>query len=83
MDFPNRMQYTSEITQENLFQLLPALTGSAATDVTGGMRSKVMQSLDLVKNIPGLEILIFSGLVDGNVSQALVGYNPGTLIYYK
>ena len=49
-------------------------------DVTGGMLSKVRTMLDLLVEVPGLEILIFSGLVPGNVSQVLSGSEIGTRI---
>ena len=59
---------------------LAALGGSAGTDVTGGMRSKVRGMLDLAVEIPGLEILIFGGDPPGNVSAALLGERIGTRI---
>jgi len=68
----------SEITPENLAEVLPALGGSQATDVTGGMGSKVVQMLALVQALPGLEVLIFSGLKPGLVREALLGGMEGT-----
>lgn len=52
------------------------LAGSHGVDVTGGMRSKVQQMLDLVRRMPGLQVAIFSGLEPGRVEAALLG-NPG------
>jgi hypothetical protein len=37
--------------------------------------------LDLVKDLPNLEIIIFSGEEPGNVRNALLGLNPGTLLH--
>ena len=48
-----------------------SLGASAAPDVTGGMASKVAEMLALAREVPGLEILIFSGEVSGNVYAAL------------
>jgi isopentenyl phosphate kinase len=70
----------SEITPENLAEVLPALGGSQTTDVTGGMASKVGQMLALVQALPGLEVLIFSGLKPGLVREALLGGMEGTKI---
>jgi hypothetical protein len=44
------------------------------------MASKVQQSLALVKELPGLEILIFSGETPGQVKSALLGARLGTLL---
>ena len=69
-----------EITPDNFTEVLPALGGSQATDVTGGMASKVRQMLALVQALPGLEVLIFSGLKPGLVREALLGGMEGTKI---
>jgi isopentenyl phosphate kinase len=69
-----------EITPENISGILPALGGSQATDVTGGMASKVRQMLALVQDLPGLEVLIFSGQKPGLVREALLGAMEGTKI---
>jgi isopentenyl phosphate kinase len=68
------------ITPTNFAEVLPGLGGSQAADVTGGMASKVRQMLALVKELPGLEVLIFSGLQPGLVRQALLGECEGTQI---
>lgn len=77
-DYPDCTQLISEITPESWPQVAPSLRGSAATDVTGGMASKVQGMLDLVEEIPGLEVLIFSGDQPGNVAAALRGETLGT-----
>jgi isopentenyl phosphate kinase len=69
-----------EITPANFADVLPSLGGSQATDVTGGMASKVSQMLALVQELPGLEVLIFSGLKPGLVRGALLGECDGTKI---
>jgi isopentenyl phosphate kinase len=53
---------------------------SLATDVTGGMASKVRQMLALVQELPELEVLIFSGQKPGLVREALLGAMEGTKI---
>ena len=80
-DYPRCEQLVSEITPDNLWQVAAALGGSAATDVTGGMASKVRQCLDLVQATPGLQVLIFSGETPGVLPQALAGEPVGTLIH--
>ena len=79
-DYPACTQLIPEITPESLPKVAAALGGSSATDVTGGMASKVQQSLALVNELPGLEILIFSGEKPGQVKAALLGARVGTLL---
>ena len=80
-DFPNCTHLIEEITPANWADLSATVGGSAATDVTGGMASKVRQSLELVRLIPNLEVFIFSGETPGAVEQALRGDQPGTRIW--
>lgn len=79
-DFPANTQLIPEITLDYWEAAAVALGGSAATDVTGGMRSKVRSMLDLTQEMPGLEISIFSGNQPGNVAAALRGESLGTRI---
>jgi isopentenyl phosphate kinase len=58
-----------------------AITGSHATDVTGGMASKVLEMQALIQAASGLSVRIFSGVEPGVVQEALLGRaQPGTLI---
>lgn len=79
-DYPQCTQLVETITPETLDNILPALGGSAAADVTGGMRSKVEEMLALVKEIPGLEVFIFSGESEDTITTALLETPPGTKI---
>ena len=79
-DFPHCTRLVQEITPENLSEVAPAIGGSAATDVTGGMGGKVTQSLELVARLPGLQVCIFSGEERGLVERALGGETPGTVL---
>lgn len=79
-DYPQCEHLLSEITPASYAEIQRAVSGSSATDVTGGMASKVKQSLELVQALPGLQILIFSGEEPGNVVKALTGKNFGTCI---
>ena len=79
-DFPSRTKIISKITPQNFKQLMPAISGSAATDVTGGMQDKVEQCLSLCRALPGMEILIFSGDEPGTLLEVLLGSIHGTLI---
>jgi isopentenyl phosphate kinase len=77
-DFPSCTRLVSEINPGNWGGIAAALGDSAATDVTGGMRAKVNLMLDLVQEIPGLEVIIFGGQQTGNLSAALKGEQLGT-----
>jgi isopentenyl phosphate kinase len=81
-DFPHRTRILSQITSENLPELADSLGGSNATDVTGGMRKKVEQSLELSQEYPELEIMIFSGEEPGTLQEVLSGAHAGTIISY-
>ncbi len=80
-DYPACTQLIPEITPGNWEAVVSSLGGSAATDVTGGMSSKVQGMLNLAAEIPGLEFHIFSGNQPGNLAAALRGKNFGTRIY--
>jgi isopentenyl phosphate kinase len=80
-DFPHCTRLVEEITAANWNNLAATVGGSKATDVTGGMASKVLQSLELVNDIPGLDVLIFSGERQGAIEQALAGEQFGTRIW--
>ena len=56
------------------------ITGSAATDVTGGMADKVRQALAMARAVPGLQVRVFSGAEPGALQAALMGEAVGTLI---
>lgn len=79
-DFPACTRLTPMITPQNFPEIAAALGGSNATDVTGGMASKVQQSLELVRQVPGLEVAIFSGETPDNLRAALLGQRVGTTL---
>jgi len=80
-DYPECSRMFTDITPANLAEVEPALSGSTADDVTGGMMSKVQQSLALASQVRGLEVLIFSGEEPGNVARALSGEYIGTVLH--
>jgi isopentenyl phosphate kinase len=82
-DYPVRQHLIQEITPGNLLQFASVLGGSQAVDVTGGMVAKVQMMLELVQEIPGLKVQIFSGNEPGLVMQALLGIKAGTHICRK
>jgi isopentenyl phosphate kinase len=49
------------------------LGGSAGTDVTGGMRTKVQDLLRLVEAIDRLQVRIMSGTQAGLLTKVLLG----------
>jgi isopentenyl phosphate kinase len=79
-DYPTCTRLIPRLTPTNLPQVMDALHGSHGTDVTGGMSSKVVQSMALVETLPGLEVQIFSGSTPGNLHAALSGARLGTLV---
>lgn len=80
-DFPDCTRIVPAITPGILEEVKSGLRGSAAVDVTGGMKEKVSEMLALADSIPGLEALIFSGDLPGQVQAALLGGSPGTRIH--
>lgn len=70
----------TQVTPETFREIQPNLSGSAATDVTGGMLSKVEGMLTLLETLPNLKIRIFSGVVEGNIQRVLAGESLGTRI---
>ncbi len=69
-----------QITPADWEAIAPALGGSANTDVTGGMASKVQEMLALIEEQPSMKAMIFSGKTGGNVQRALAGEQIGTVI---
>jgi isopentenyl phosphate kinase len=82
-DYPQCTELIPEITQANIEKVKNSLGDSSAPDVTGGMTSKVSQSLRMVEEVPNLDVLIFSGEIPNNVLRAIQGVNPGTLLTKK
>jgi isopentenyl phosphate kinase len=80
-DFPTRTQLLRDITPRTFSEQSPGLGQSVGVDVTGGMQTKVIEMLSLVDQIPGLEIVIFSGEKPDNILHALIGENPGTCMH--
>jgi len=60
------------ITPATLAAIEHGLGGSHGVDVTGGMVAKVAESMAMVTAMPGLEVIICSGLTPGNLAQALL-----------
>ncbi len=80
-DYPARTRLLAEITPQTFAAHSASLQGAAGADVTGGMDSKVRQMMALIRRLPGLEVLIFSGEGGQNVRQALNGETPGTRLH--
>jgi isopentenyl phosphate kinase len=72
-----------EISAENWATVRAALGGSHATDVTGGMLTKVEEMMGLVQDLPGLVVHLISGERVGALEGALLRSTEavgGTLI---
>jgi len=79
-DYPKCTKMVKIITPDNYPALLPNINTSEAPDVTGGMKNKVEQMLELSSQIPDLKVFIFSGKDPGNIKSVLDGNNVGTTL---
>ncbi len=79
-DFPARKQRVTRVSPVSYQKIRASIGKSHATDVTGGMSSKVEQMLALVEFLPALSVQIFSGGEEGNLKDVLLGKIIGTLI---
>lgn len=79
-DFPRNTQLVTEIHPDDFNALKSKISGSDSPDVTGGMFSKVQSMISLIKQLPSLEVQIFSGITQDNIVAALMGEQKGTLI---
>lgn len=77
-DYPDRQHLLPELSQSTLPQV--PLEIAEDTDVTGGMRHKVEQALQLAYADDRPEVRIFSGATAGNLQAVLLGYELGTRI---
>ena len=79
-DFPARTKLVSEIQLSDYEKMRAGIGGSASTDVTGGMKAKVEEMLELIQKNNGLTVQIFSAEENGYLTRALKGENVGTLL---
>jgi len=77
-DYPARTRLLNVIHAGSTEALHTGMGEAEGMDVTGGMRSKVEQMLELVRSVEGLEVTIFSGLDSGGLGRALRGESIGT-----
>lgn len=82
-DYPACTRLVPLVRPDNFVSIAKNISASASTDVTGGMASKVRESMGLAGEIPGLEIRIFSGEPEGTLLRALAGEPVGTVILGK
>jgi len=79
-DFPARTKLVKQIQLSDYEKMRAGIGGSASTDVTGGMKAKVEEMLELVKKNKDLTVQIFSAEETGFLTRALNGENVGTLL---
>ncbi len=79
-DFPARTKLVREISSQVQAEMRSGISGSASTDVTGGMKAKVEDMLGLIRKSSGLTVQIFSAEEAGLLTRALGGENVGTLL---
>jgi isopentenyl phosphate kinase len=66
------------VTREDFAGLESSLGGSAGIDVTGGMRGKLLELLDLAES--GIDSVIFNASREGQIERALKGQILGTAV---
>lgn len=81
MDFPACTQLVREITPSTYPGLSEKLFPSLAVDVTGGMAGKIKSMVELVKQLPHLQVSIFNPMTPGTLREALQGGPVGTVIH--
>lgn len=79
-DFPARRKLVKQIQLSAYEKMRDGIGGSASTDVTGGMKSKVEDMLALIQKNNNLTVQIFSAAEPGHLSRALSGENVGTFL---
>ncbi len=79
-DFPARTRLVKQIQLSDYEKMRAGIGGSASTDVTGGMKAKVEEMLELIQKNTGLTVQIFSAEKSGSLMRALKGENVGTLL---
>ena len=79
-DFPARTRLVKQIQLTDYEAMRSGIQGSASTDVTGGMKAKVEETLSLIKLHPRLTAQIFAAEQSGFLTRALQGENVGTLL---
>jgi isopentenyl phosphate kinase len=67
-----------ELAREDLMQISESLKGSSGVDVTGGMRGKLLELLDLADS--GIDSIIFNAGKKGQIEKALRGEPIGTAV---
>jgi isopentenyl phosphate kinase len=70
-------RHVPEISAANWPRVRAVLGGSHATDVTGGMLTKVEEMVDLVRELPNLTVHIITGEQPGALEAALLDPERG------
>jgi isopentenyl phosphate kinase len=68
----------SALTREDLPKISESLKGSSSVDVTGGMKGKLLELLDLSDF--GIDSMIFNAGIKGQIERALRGEPIGTAV---
>jgi isopentenyl phosphate kinase len=68
----------AEISRDRLPQIEEGLNGSRGVDVTGGMKGKLLELLDLADE--GITSVIFNAAKKGNIARVLKGETAGTIV---
>jgi isopentenyl phosphate kinase len=82
-DFPARTRILHQIDPNDPRSFPDTLGAAEGFDATGGMSAKVSQMMTLAKDLPGLNVVIFSGGQRATVRAALSGQPAGTWISTK
>lgn len=76
-----RSEVMAEVRREDLSRIGSELGGSEGVDVTGGMRGKLEELLNLADQ--GVRSMIFNAKKKGMIERALAGENVGTVVEGK
>ena len=68
----------AEMSRQVLSSMESSLGESAGVDVTGGMKGKIMELLDLADW--GIDSVIFNAAIEGNIGRAIKGEPVGTRV---
>lgn len=77
-DYPTRSKLLEILDREAMEEI--TLRGSASTDVTGGMLSKVGHAMAIARLLPDADVLISSAEKPGDLLSILQGSCQGTLV---
>lgn len=80
-DYPTSEKIIKTIDKNNIDNIFASLSSSESVDVTGGMKSKVVEMISLINQLDDCEAEIFSGTLPNSIFQILAREKIGTKIF--